>query len=219
MSDATLAMPLKVPIILSACAGATIGRAKPKRTTFATSLSWPERFSTRSGLMVASHATPKDSSRQALICRRMIWPTRIGHLLDLHIFSKQVCPAFSRLATVRAGNLKRIASDEAKDQSRLLRFIKSCENRTMSDLGCSHLNAIDSVKYAKRQECAECVKIGDHWVHLRTCQTCGITLCCDSSLKRHASKHAHQSGHPVIASAQLGERWLYCYPDDAFAEY
>lgn len=24
---------------------------------------------------------------------------------------------------------------------------------------------------------------------------------------------------PVIASAEPGERWLYCYPDDAFAEY
>jgi hypothetical protein len=30
------------------------------------------------------------------------------------------------------------------------------------------------------------------------------------------SKHAHATKHPVIASA---ERWQYCYPDDAFAEY
>ena len=30
---------------------------------------------------------------------------------------------------------------------------------------------------------------------------------------------AHATGHPVIASAQPGERWLYCYPDDAFVEY
>ena len=27
------------------------------------------------------------------------------------------------------------------------------------------------------------------------------------------------STHPVIASAEPGERWLYCYPDEAFAEY
>ena len=26
------------------------------------------------------------------------------------------------------------------------------------------------------------------------------------------------SSHPVIASAEPGERWLFCYPDDAFAE-
>ncbi|MBA3255988.1 MAG: UBP-type zinc finger domain-containing protein [Pyrinomonadaceae bacterium] len=54
---------------------------------------------------------------------------------------------------------------------------------------------------------------------MRTCQTCGVTLCCDDSPNRHTTKHAHASGPPVIASAEPGERWLYCYPDDAFAEY
>jgi hypothetical protein len=89
----------------------------------------------------------------------------------------------------------------------------------MSDRDCSHLDAIESIKQPQHRECEECVKIGAYWVHLRTCQECGVTRCCDSSPNRHASKHAHQSGHPVIASAQPGERWLYCYPDDAFAEY
>jgi len=89
----------------------------------------------------------------------------------------------------------------------------------MNDRGCSHLNAIEQVKHPTRLECAECVKIGSSWVHLRTCQQCGVTLCCDSSPNRHASKHAHTSGHPVIASAQPGERWLFCYPDDVFTEY
>jgi hypothetical protein len=56
-------------------------------------------------------------------------------------------------------------------------------------------------------------------MHLRTCQTCGATLCCDNSPNRHATKHAEASGHPVIASAEPNERWLYCYPDEAFAEY
>jgi hypothetical protein len=56
-------------------------------------------------------------------------------------------------------------------------------------------------------------------VHLRTCQTCGGTHCCDNSPNRHATKHAKATSHPVIASAEPGERWLYCYPDDAFAEY
>ena len=84
---------------------------------------------------------------------------------------------------------------------------------------CSHLEAIESVKRPQRQECEDCIAIGSSWVHLRTCQECGITLCCDSSPNRHASKHAAASGHPVIASAQPGERWLYCYPDDAFVQY
>jgi hypothetical protein len=84
---------------------------------------------------------------------------------------------------------------------------------------CAHLAAIKSVKMPKRRVCEECIKTGDSWVHLRTCQTCGITLCCDDSPNRHASKHTRGSDHPVIASAEPGERWLYCYPDDEMAEY
>ena len=89
----------------------------------------------------------------------------------------------------------------------------------MAENSCSHLNAITEVKRPTRRGCEECVTIGASWVHLRTCQTCGVTLCCDDSPNRHATEHAHASGHPVIASAESGERWLYCYPDDAFAEY
>ena len=88
----------------------------------------------------------------------------------------------------------------------------------MSDT-CAHLEAITSVKHAKKRECEECVKTGDRWVHLRTCQECGVTLCCDSSTNRHASAHSRKAGHPVVASAEPGEKWLYCFPDDAFAEY
>ena len=84
---------------------------------------------------------------------------------------------------------------------------------------CAHIEAVDDVKLAARRECAECVKTGDRWLHLRTCQACGVTLCCDSSPNKHASKHAKAVEHPVIASAEPGERWLYCYPDDAFVEY
>jgi hypothetical protein len=84
---------------------------------------------------------------------------------------------------------------------------------------CTHIAAITAVTPARRHECDECVKIGGQWVHLRTCQQCGATHCCDNSPHRHATAHARSSGHPVIASAEPGERWLYCYPDDAFAEY
>jgi hypothetical protein len=84
---------------------------------------------------------------------------------------------------------------------------------------CEHIGALTSLKVAERLVCEECIKIGSPWVHLRTCQECGVTLCCDSSPNRHASKHARASGHPVIASAQPGERWLYCYPDDASTAY
>jgi hypothetical protein len=84
---------------------------------------------------------------------------------------------------------------------------------------CPHIAAVQKVKLPQRKECAECVKTGDQWVHLRTCQSCGVTLCCDSSPNCHASKHARASRHPVVASGETGERWLYCFVDDAFAEY
>ncbi len=84
---------------------------------------------------------------------------------------------------------------------------------------CPHLELIKDVKQAKKRECEECVRIHSQWLHLRTCQTCGMTLCCDSSPNKHASKHARASAHPVVASAEPGERWLYCYPDEAYTEY
>ena len=89
----------------------------------------------------------------------------------------------------------------------------------MSDESCVHLGSVTTIKHAKRRECEECVKIGSKWVHLRTCQTCGVTLCCDNSPNRHATRHAKAIAHPVVASAEPGERWLFCYPDDLFAEY
>ena len=89
----------------------------------------------------------------------------------------------------------------------------------MADQRCAHVKAVTTVKHATRYACEECVKIGSSWVHLRTCQDCGVTRCCDNSPNRHATKHAKASGHPVIASAEPGERWLYCYPDEGFAEY
>jgi hypothetical protein len=89
----------------------------------------------------------------------------------------------------------------------------------VSERVCSHLRGIRSVRKAKRSECEDCVRIGAQWVHLRTCQECGGTRCCDDSPNRHASKHARATGHPVVSSAEPGEHWMYCYPDDAFLEY
>ena len=38
-------------------------------------------------------------------------------------------------------------------------------------------------------------------------------LLLDSSPARHASAHARSTGHPVITSAEPGERWRWCYVD------
>lgn len=84
---------------------------------------------------------------------------------------------------------------------------------------CNHLLALTSLQPAREYICEECIKTGDSWVHLRTCQTCGTTLCCDSSPNKHATKHFQASAHPVVASAEPGERWLWCYADEEMAEY
>ena len=85
-------------------------------------------------------------------------------------------------------------------------------------LACSHLDEVADVAPSSGG-CEDCLRIGGRWVHLRMCMSCGHVGCCDNSPNRHATKHAKASGHPVIASAEPGERWIYCSPDDAFAEY
>ncbi|MGF7215748.1 putative UBP type Zn finger protein [Spirosoma lacussanchae] len=84
---------------------------------------------------------------------------------------------------------------------------------------CTHLSVLTDVRSAQEYVCEECIKAGDSWVHLRTCQTCGTTLCCDSSPNKHATRHYHTSQHPVVASAEPGERWLWCYADEQMAGY
>jgi hypothetical protein len=84
---------------------------------------------------------------------------------------------------------------------------------------CKHLSDITKVTVGSDKVCEECIKAHTQWVHLRTCQTCGVTLCCDQSPEQHMTKHYHLVKHPVIASAQEGERWLWCYIDEQFIAY
>lgn len=89
----------------------------------------------------------------------------------------------------------------------------------MSDFPCQHISGITELKQPKELVCEICIKSGSQWVHLRTCQQCGVTLCCDQSPNKHMTQHYHQTAHPVIISAQPGEKWIYCYKDDQFVDY
>ena len=62
--------------------------------------------------------------------------------------------------------------------------------------------------------CVECTADGGWWVHLRRCAQCGHIGCCDSSPGRHATKHAHAEGHPIMRSIEPGEDWSWCYVDE-----
>ncbi len=78
---------------------------------------------------------------------------------------------------------------------------------------CLHLDQIDPHRGAPLKVCEPCVEIGSRWVHLRQCLICGGTNCCDSSPNRHATKHFHASGHPIMRSLEPGEDWAWCFVD------
>ena len=84
---------------------------------------------------------------------------------------------------------------------------------------CEHLDAISTILKPKSYKCEECTKTGDSWVHLRTCQECGVTLCCDSSPNRHSSKHAVSQNHSVMISAEPNENWAWCFTHELIAKY
>jgi uncharacterized UBP type Zn finger protein len=81
-------------------------------------------------------------------------------------------------------------------------------------MSCNHLAGVEPVP-ACTAGCEECLKMGGTWVHLRLCLSCGHVGCCDSSPGQHATRHFHETGHPVIASFEPGERWAWCYVDEA----
>jgi len=88
---------------------------------------------------------------------------------------------------------------------------------TEAEPSCSHLDTIADVA-PSADGCEDCLAIGSGWVHLRMCMSCGKVGCCDNSPNRHATAHARESGHPIIRSAEPGEAWGYCYPDDLYME-
>jgi uncharacterized UBP type Zn finger protein len=67
--------------------------------------------------------------------------------------------------------------------------------------------------------CAECVKMGDSWLHLRKCLKCGHLACCDNSKNQHARKHFEKKNHPIIRTAQPEDQpWAACFIDDQAME-
>ena len=79
---------------------------------------------------------------------------------------------------------------------------------------CVHLTQIADVTPSSPDACRRCTEVGDEWVQLRICLTCGEVSCCDNSKNAHATRHFQASGHPIIASYQPGEAWRFCYADE-----
>ena len=83
---------------------------------------------------------------------------------------------------------------------------------------CSHLFEIGDVTPITPNGCEECLKMGDQWLHLRLCVTCGHVGCCDDSKNKHAAKHFHSTTHPLVKSFEPGEEWGWCYVDELLLE-
>jgi uncharacterized UBP type Zn finger protein len=79
---------------------------------------------------------------------------------------------------------------------------------------CTHTDQIREGVVPSAQGCEECLRTGDTWMHLRECLICGHIGCCDQSENKHATKHFHTTGHPIIQSFEPGDDWRYCYVDD-----
>jgi uncharacterized UBP type Zn finger protein len=78
---------------------------------------------------------------------------------------------------------------------------------------CTHLDAVVTDQ-PRTAGCEECLAIGDTWVHLRLCRSCGHVGCCDDSKNKHATKHFHSTRHPIITSLEPSEDWSWCYVDE-----
>jgi hypothetical protein len=78
---------------------------------------------------------------------------------------------------------------------------------------CTHLAQINDVE-PSAEGCEECLQMGDTWVHLRKCLTCGQVGCCDSSKNKHVHRHADEAGHPIVRSFEPGEDWRWCFVDE-----
>jgi hypothetical protein len=79
-------------------------------------------------------------------------------------------------------------------------------------------NGIDPGVAPSGPGCVECEASGGWWFHLRRCAQCGHVGCCDSSPSQHASHHAYDQRHPVVASFEPGEDWFWDYPRQQYAE-
>ena len=89
------------------------------------------------------------------------------------------------------------------------------EDQSMTQ--CAHLDTIAVVTPSARG-CEECLKTGNHWLHLRLCRSCGHVGCCDQSPGRHATKHFEATRHPIIEGYDPPEGWGWCYVDQVMID-
>ena len=76
---------------------------------------------------------------------------------------------------------------------------------------CAELEQYPATETQSEPVCDVCLREGMRWVAMRQCLVCGNVACCDSSPGQHATAHFHETGHPVMESAEPGEDWRWCF--------
>ncbi|WP_166354456.1 cation:proton antiporter [Phytoactinopolyspora limicola] len=129
---------------------------------------------------------------------------RIGPFVALYVL---ILAIVSPLLAAQSHYLARVMPDWV-----LRRGWRYVREETTST-SCTHLDQI-RVTNTTTTVCPTCVELGDSWVELRLCVTCGEVGCCDDSPNRHASAHAANEAHPIIQSLEPGHPWRYCFIDE-----
>ncbi len=80
---------------------------------------------------------------------------------------------------------------------------------------CEHVGQIKDLDPSS-EGCDECLQLGDTWVNLRMCLSCGNVGCCNSSKNKHASKHYQATNHPIVQSLGSFDDWMWCYTDEQY---
>ena len=78
---------------------------------------------------------------------------------------------------------------------------------------CEHIKGLTAEKFPPPKTpdaCEECLAEGSVWVELRECKSCGHVGCCDSSPKKHATRHFRETKHPVMRAVPPAA-WTWCY--------
>jgi uncharacterized UBP type Zn finger protein len=60
--------------------------------------------------------------------------------------------------------------------------------------------------------CPRCRELGEGWVELWVCLSCGWVACSDDSPNQHAKAHYEETDHPVAGPLQEARpRWCYVH--------
>jgi uncharacterized UBP type Zn finger protein len=76
---------------------------------------------------------------------------------------------------------------------------------------CVHVRTAGPVDLSSTV-CEQCTHLGQDWVELWLCLSCGWVACSDDSPGRHARAHYEETDHPIAAALrQQGSHPRWCH--------